>query len=192
MHPTGTRWAARLAITALAVFAVIDIFDTVVAVGDYEHWITVVTHGEPDVWTAYMVRELLDYVVGELDGPLIYPDAVGRTRSVVWTLALLLTVAAVFVWLYRVRRTVRPKGPLLGWFGATISLKLVVAVYDAVAAPPDPSVEGALATRWVAYPLWTTATIAVVVSALLATRTIRRTTVRRQPPDAVVVHTDSR
>jgi hypothetical protein len=66
---------------------------------------------------------------------------------------------------------------LLGWLGASVVLKLVVVVYDAVAAPPDPFVDGALATRWVAYPLWTMSTIAVAATALLATRAVRRTTV---------------
>jgi hypothetical protein len=175
VRPKGTPWAARLAVAALAVFAVVDVFDTIVAVGDYEYWITVVTHGEPDVQAAYLLRELLDHVVDKMEGPLIYPDAVGTARSVVWTLALLLTVAAVSVWLYRAWGTVRPKRALLGWLGVTVLLKLVIAVYDRVAAPPDPSVDGALATRSVAYPLWTAATIALVVTAVLAIRTIRRT-----------------
>lgn len=48
--------------TALIVWAVLDVFRTTVVMGHYEDRITVVTHGEVDVvpaWLAYMLLEEL-------------------------------------------------------------------------------------------------------------------------------------
>ena len=52
---------------------------------------------------------------------------------------------------------------------------LLTVAHQALAAPPDPLLHGVLTTRPVAYPLWTLATAAVV---LTARRYGRRETLR--------------
>jgi len=175
--------AARSAVAALMIFAFVDVLDAVMAVGHYEYRITVVTHGQADVQAAAMAYALFDHVVDRLGEVLGRPVEAGTALGVTWALALLLALVAVSVWRYRAPRTPRIERTTLGWLGATVLLEASSALYDAVAAPPDPSIDGALATRPVAYPLWTASAIVLVTAVWRVARTIRRTTVAdAQPP----------
>ncbi|GAB3950618.1 hypothetical protein GCM10027614_51340 [Micromonospora vulcania] len=54
----GLRAAARLAVLALILWAIVDVLRTVTAVGYYEHRIEIATHGNVDVvpaWLAYLI-----------------------------------------------------------------------------------------------------------------------------------------
>ena len=46
------RPTARLTVLAMILWAVVDVLHTIIAVGHYEHRITVVTHGNADVLPA--------------------------------------------------------------------------------------------------------------------------------------------
>src|SRR5205814_7922565 len=59
--PPGGPWlAARLAVVALILWAVLDMLRTTLAVGCYEHRITAVTHGDVDVLPASMAYDLIN------------------------------------------------------------------------------------------------------------------------------------
>ena len=216
--PARTRWRpARLAVTALALWAGIDLLRTTVAVGDYEERITVVTHGDVDVppaWLAYYT----------LDGLLPRGAAVTSVVDRLWILGLLVAVAAFIAWLYRARREAErlggapvwapwwavggwlvpvanlvlpylvvrdvrrasgpgPHAPVGRWWASalvTLLIHLVIWWYDGVTADFGTFERTALDTRTVAYPLWTLGTVAVVVTAVLGGRVVRRVTVAQQ------------
>ncbi|MEV4283300.1 hypothetical protein [Actinoplanes xinjiangensis] len=167
------RPAARSAVVALGVLMVVDVFRTCLAIGHYEFRITVVTHGEPDVWVAALAYALFDRVVDEFGRALGLPVAATSVATFLWVLALLATVVTVVVWLRRARLMRHPDRVTLGWLGAAVLLKALSAIYDTVAAPPSPVVGGVLATRPVAYPLWIVSTVVLVVAAVRVVRAIR-------------------
>lgn len=139
----------------------VDVVGTVLAVGHYEHRITVVTHGQPDLPAAAMMYDLFVEVLG-------FPDELGAVRWTLWPAVAVLTVAAVSMWRRRTDASLRP---VAAWIAAAVLLKTQAMVYDAVAAPPGPAF---VASRPVAYPLWTAATVVLLVAAALTARTIRR------------------
>jgi hypothetical protein len=105
--PRGPWFAARLAVVVLILWVVIDVIRTTLAVGHYEHRISVVTHGDVDVWPAWMAYELLDYLL-----PLGMATTVAD-RS--WILGSLVAAAAFVTWLYRARRNAGRLGGSLEW-----------------------------------------------------------------------------
>ncbi|WP_433833600.1 hypothetical protein ACQP2E_19295 [Actinoplanes sp. CA-015351] len=138
----------KLARVALVLFAVVDVVATVLAVGHYEDRITVVTHGRPDIGPAAYAYGFAEFVLGR--------DVLGAV-GVVWVLAL----GAALVLSRRVLLS-REERPVVLVSGVLV---VVRAVHYALAAPPSPIVDGVLNTRPVAYPLWTVAAVAVVVTA---------------------------
>ena len=54
VRPTTVRLAARSAVAVLSIFTLVDVIGTFMVIGHYEYRITVVTHGQPDVWVAAM------------------------------------------------------------------------------------------------------------------------------------------
>jgi hypothetical protein len=177
VRPTTVRLAARSAVAVVSTFTLVDVIRTFMAIGQYEHRITVVTHGQPDVWVAAMAYALFDAVVDELRYVLGFRVEASTVGELIWMLALILAVAAVAMWLHQVRVMPRMDMATIGWLGVAALLKVVSAVYNAVTAPPAPSIGGVLATRPVAYSLWIVSTVVVVVAALRVVRAIRRTTV---------------
>jgi hypothetical protein len=169
------RPAARSAVVALGILMVADVFRTCMAIGHYEFRITVVTHGEPDVWVAALAYELFDRVVDEFGWALGFRVAATSVATFLWTLALLVTVVTVVLWLRRSRLMRHLDRVTLGWLGAAVLLKVLSAIYDTVAAPPSPVVGGVLTTRPVAYPLWILSTVVLGVAAGRVVRAIRST-----------------
>ena len=107
--PPGGPWlAARLAVVALILWAVLDMLRTTLAVGCYEHRITAVTHGDVDVLPASMAYDLLNSLM---------PSGMATTvadRS--WILGSLVAAAALITWLYQARRGAgRLGGGTLAW-----------------------------------------------------------------------------
>ncbi|MEV6969747.1 DUF4328 domain-containing protein [Hamadaea sp. NPDC051192] len=102
-EPRGLRFPARLTVVALALWAIGDVLRTIVAMGNYEHRINVVVHGNSDpVLPALLAYELLNDLMPRNLGAV----AVGR----VWILGPLFAACAFSTWLYRARR----KAELLG------------------------------------------------------------------------------
>jgi hypothetical protein len=105
--PRDLRPMARLTVFALTLWAVVDVLHTLLAVGYYEHRITVVTHGSADVPPAWMAYELMHRFL---------PGGVARVvadRS--WLLASLFAAVAVIAWLDRARRHVARLGGKPAW-----------------------------------------------------------------------------
>ncbi|MEV4637006.1 hypothetical protein AB0J80_06600 [Actinoplanes sp. NPDC049548] len=157
MH--GERGRQQAAVTLLTVFAVVDVLHTLLTIGHYEHRITVVTHGEPDLYPAAFAYELFAHVVGPWQGAGV--------------LSLIVAAAAVLMAVSCARGTPPADRATLGWLSATALLKSLSAVYDVVAAPPDPAVDGVLATRPIAYPLWVASTTVLVIATRRLARAIR-------------------
>lgn len=211
---------------ALALWAVVDVLRTTVAVGHYEERITVVTHGGVDVTPAWLVYYLLDSWFRDswFRGGWL-PDTV-TVVDPVWLLSLLTAAAAVTAWLYHahghaerlggalawargwtvggwllpganlvipylVARDVRratgdgPPAPV-GWWWASVLVTLLVHLlgwwYGMATASGASLARTALDTRTVAYPLWTTGTVAVVVTVFFTVRVVRRITAAQQRP----------
>jgi hypothetical protein len=173
--PVTGRTAGRSAVVALSVFAVVDVVRTFLAVGHYEDRITVVTHGEPDVWVPAAGYALFELAVREAGWASGYHLQANDVYQAVWLLAAVVAVAAAAVWLRRARALPRADRVTAGWAGAAVLLTAVSGLHHAVAAPPSPSVDGALATRPVAYSLWVVSTIVLVVATVRVVRMIRRT-----------------
>ncbi|MEU4689627.1 hypothetical protein [Actinoplanes sp. NPDC023714] len=142
---------SRLAVAALLLFAVVDVLATLAAIGHYEDSIIIFTHGRPDLPPAWFAYALLEFAEDELLG-------LPGLLAVVWWLTLLLALAG----LYRLR-PILPR--LRALLVTAVLLKTVAAVHHALAAPPDPVIEGFLTTRPVAYPLWTVSTIVLAAAA---------------------------
>jgi hypothetical protein len=106
-NPRGLWIAARLAVVSLALWAVIDVIRTTLAVGHYEDRITVVTHGAPDVWPAWVAYELLVDVM-----PRSMVMAVVDRSWILWSLA---AASAFVVWLHQARRNAGRLGGALEW-----------------------------------------------------------------------------
>jgi hypothetical protein len=94
-------------VVVLVVWSVIDVIDASLAVGHYEHRITVATHGDADVWPAWLVYEVLDSVLPH--GMAI--TTADRSRI----LGSLVAAAAFVAWLYRARRNATRLGGSLKW-----------------------------------------------------------------------------
>jgi hypothetical protein len=125
------------------VLAVVAVVHMVLAIGFYEHRITVVTHGAPELAAFAYAYELFDYLMG----PLGYAAAVTALRALAWLLA----AAAVLLWVQQVR--VRPDRVTFGWVSAAAVLKVLAVVLGDLPA-----------SRVVAYPLWVLSTVALVVA----------------------------
>ncbi|WDZ82638.1 hypothetical protein [Micromonospora cathayae] len=170
-QPPGRRWAARLAVAALAVWATVDLLRAVLAVGRYEARILVVTHGAPDLGLPVFAYELFDFL---LPIGLEVPTVADRA----WLLVTAGTAVAVLGWLRQARPAVAaPDVPARRWLVSLLvagGLHLLVRVYDALIAVGGPAHGTALDTRPVAYPLWTAGTVSVVVAAALGVRVVRR------------------
>lgn len=164
VRPARSRWATWSVIVAVSAFAVVDVVRTLLAIGGYEYQIIVVTHGNPDVPAPMRLYELFDLMTEELRRLPDHYVPPSTVYQFIWTLALVVAVATTVTWLYQVRAIPRPDRATVGWIGAAVLLKVVVAVYDAVAAPPSPSIGGVLATRPIAYPLWTVSSVVLVVA----------------------------
>jgi len=107
VKPRAPWFAARLAVVALIVWAVIDVIRTTLAVGHYEDRIIVVSHGNVDVLPAWVVYELFDSLM-----PLGLVTTVAD-RS--WILGVLAAVAAFVAWLYQARRNAGRLGGAPAW-----------------------------------------------------------------------------
>ena len=139
--PRGPWFAARLAVVALVLWVVIDVIRTTLAVGHYEHRITVVTHGDADVWPAWMAYEVLDYLL---------PRGLAITvTDRMWVLGALVAAAAFVTWLYQARRNAgrlggspkwAPGWAVGGWFIPLASLVIPYLVVREVrrASAPAP------------------------------------------------------
>lgn len=159
----GPWLAARLAVVALALFAVLDVFRTVVAVGHYEERILVVTHGSPDLLPPWLVYVILDELL---------PRGVAVTTVVdrSWLVVSLVAAAAFVTWLHRARREAGRLGGALAWGPAwavggwlvpvanLVIPYLVVRDVQRASGPPRPDLAG----RW-----WASV-LAVVLLVLLA------------------------
>ncbi|MFI6239205.1 hypothetical protein ACIBEF_04940 [Micromonospora sp. NPDC050795] len=175
----GLQGTARLAAVALTVWAVVDIVRTILMMGHYENRIEVITHGNVDVapvWYAYMI----------VSQP--FPTGfVTVAADRLWMLASLVAVAVVVIWQHYVRRTAQWLGDAVRWPPALTMWTWFVAVLGTVVlhllswrhrrATADGGAfhETWLDTRSVAYPLWSAATVLVVVTAALSVRVVRRT-----------------
>jgi hypothetical protein len=164
------RPTARLTVLALILWAIIDVLHTIIAVGNYEHRITVVTHGSADVGPAWLVYELLHHL---MPGGLANTVA-GRT----WIAASLLAAATVITWLYQARRNAERAAPVSWWAIVLVTLLFhgLGRLYQIVTARGGAFAHTTLDTRWVAYPLWTAATVMTVLTAILTARMVRQIT----------------
>jgi hypothetical protein len=175
----SSRGLARSAIAALVVFAIVDVFDAIMAIGRYEFRITVVTHGEPSLSPAYTVYELVDNSVDDLCGSQHWSCDFGPSTAMwfltlVWVLSALAVLATVSMWWFRERGRVRiPPRDGRRLMAAGV-LFVVARLHQALASPPNPILEGALNRRTVAYPLWTVAAVVLVVVVRHLVRTIRQ------------------
>ncbi len=164
------RPAARLTVLALMLWAVVDVFRTIMAIGHYEHRITVFTHGNADVPPAWMVYELVHHLL-----PAGTADTVTGWS---WIAASLVAAGAVLGWLRRA-----PRAALTSSWWATVLVMLLFQglglVYLAVTSPGAAFAKTALDTRWVAYPLWTAATVLTVLAATRTVRMVRQVTQAR-------------
>ncbi|MFC7243051.1 hypothetical protein ACFQO7_11250 [Catellatospora aurea] len=177
---TGTRrgpWlAARLATIALVVSAIAGVLRAILAMGHYEHRIDVVAHGNTDpVLPALMAYELLDHVL-----PRGMASTAGEQLSL---LASLVAAAAFIIWLHQARRAAGRLGGALewapGWWASvliTVLLNGLIRLYGVATSDGGVLEKTALDMRIVAYPLWTAGAVAIVVTAYLTVRVMRRIT----------------
>lgn len=177
--PWRAAWAA---VAALSVWAVIDVFGTVIAVGHYEDRITMVTHGEVDVLPAWLVYTTFDHFMPY--------GMVTMVAARLWMLGLLVAGIAVSTWLVQARRNAGRLGGAPAWATATaapvgrwwasvivmVLLNGLVALYSELTSHGGLFAREAVDTRVVAYPLWTAATVAVVSTAVLSGRVVLRIT----------------
>lgn len=175
METTDNRPAAgtRPAVAALAFFAVADMISTLLTIGRYEHRITVVTHGSPDLGAAMFAYDLFDFVLDGL-GLGRGPHTADLVRQRIWLVALVAAVAAVAVWRHRTRGTAPVGGTTVGWVVAAAVLTVVSAVYRAATAPSGVAVAGFLDNRPVAYSLWAVTTAVVVTASFRLAAAIRQ------------------
>jgi hypothetical protein len=139
--PRGPRRAARVAVAALVAWAVIDVLNTVIAVGHYEDRITRVTHGEVDVLPAWLVYTLFDHFMPY--------GMVTTVAARLWVLGLLVAGIAFITWLVQARRNAGRLGgapawaagwAVGGWFIPVANLVIPYRVVRDVrrASGPDP------------------------------------------------------
>ncbi len=161
--PRGPLLAARLAVVALILWAVIDVLRTTVAVGYYEDRIIVVNHGDVDVWPAWMAYELLNYLM-----PLGMATTVADWS---WILGSLVAAAAFVTWLYRARRNAGRLGGALawapgwavgGWFIPVASLVIPYLVVQDVRRASGPTAQLAPVGWW-----WASALVTVLLNQLI-------------------------
>jgi hypothetical protein len=164
---------ARPAVAALALFALVDMISTLLMIGHYEHRITVVTHGSPDLGAAMFAYDLFDFVLDGL-GLGRGPRTADLARQWIWLVALVVAVAAVAVWRHRARKAAPVGRTTLRWVGAAAVLSVVSAVYRAATAPSGVAVAGFLDNRPVAYLLWAVSTAVVVTACARLAAAIRR------------------
>lgn len=166
------RWpwhGARLTVIVLVGWAVIAVLWTSLAVGHYEHRITVVTHGEPDVWPAWLAYEALDSLL---------PHGALRWAIGGW-LVLVGNLVIPYVMMQYLRRAGGParRSAPVGWWATvliTLLLNGLIHLYDVATTRDGVFKKTALDTRAVAYPLWTAGVVAVVIMAFLGVRIVRR------------------
>jgi hypothetical protein len=96
-----------VSVAALLAWAVIDVLDTVIAVGHYEDRIIMVTHGEVDVLPAWLVYILLDSVMPY--------GMVTMLAARSWMLGLLVAGIAFTTWLVQARRNGGRLGGAPAW-----------------------------------------------------------------------------
>ncbi|GIJ30145.1 hypothetical protein Vqi01_53070 [Micromonospora qiuiae] len=149
---------------ALSVWAAVDVLRMILAVGRYEDRIVVVTHGNPDVGPAWWAYEIADVL---LPAGVAVPVVADR----VWLLATVVAAVTFLGWWQRTRRA--------NWGGlaallVAVALHLLARLYDALTSPGAAAWGTGWDTRLVAYPLWVAGTVAVVVTASLCVRLIRR------------------
>jgi len=158
--PSGPRSAARLAVVALVLWVVIDVIRTTLAVGHYEHRITVGTHGGADVWPAWMAYELVDFLLPRRGLAIMVSDRM-------WVVGALVAAAAFVAWLYRARRNAgrlsgslqwAPGWAIGGWFIPVASLVIPYLVVRDVRRASAPAPQPVPVGWW-----WTS----VLVTALL-------------------------
>jgi hypothetical protein len=105
--PRALWRAARVAVAALVAWAVIDMLNTVIAVGHYENRITVVSHGEADVLPAWLVYALFNRLM-----PF---GMVTTVAARLWMIGLLVAGIAFITWLVLARRNAGLLGGAPAW-----------------------------------------------------------------------------
>jgi hypothetical protein len=161
--PSGPWFAARLAVVALVLWVVIDVIRTTLAVGHYEDRITVGTHGDPDVWPAWMAYELLVNLM---------PRAtVTAMADRLWILGALAAAVAFITWLYQTRRNAGRLGGTLewtpgwavgGWFIPVASLVIPYLVVRDVRRASAPAPQPVQVGWW-----WTSVLVTVLLNQLI-------------------------
>lgn len=92
---------------ALTLWTVVDVLHTTFAIGYYEHRITGVSHGDVDVWPAWMAYELLNALM-PLGAATTAADKPG-------ILGPLVAATAFVTWLYQARRNAARLGGVPEW-----------------------------------------------------------------------------
>ncbi|MEU2615335.1 hypothetical protein ABZ570_27720 [Micromonospora sp. NPDC007271] len=162
--------AARTAVRALVVLAVVDVFYTIVALAAYEHRVGVVTHDGSG--TVEMVNSLVP--LRELSSAMLW----------LLLLTLVAAVAGVVNWGIRSRRTGLPlasPASVAGWWMSAIvavPLNLIAAMrYLSVTAQGGEHMRSVLAEATL---LMVTASVALVITTVAGVQVIRRTAAGQQ------------
>jgi hypothetical protein len=161
--PRGLWFAARLAVVVLVLWAVIDVIRTTLAVGHYEDRITMGTHGDADVWPAWMAYELLVHLMPH--------GMVSAVADRSWILGALAAAVAFVTWLYLARRNAGRLGGALewapgwavgGWFIPVAGLVIPYLVVRDVRRAGVPAAQPAPVGWW-----WTSVLVTVLLNRLI-------------------------
>ncbi|WP_203911446.1 hypothetical protein [Rhizocola hellebori] len=149
----------------MSLWAILDVFHTIMAVGHYEDRITVVTHGSADVVPAWLAYEVWQQLMPRGDATIV--------ADRFWIAGSVVAAVAVVIWLVRTRRNAA-----WAWAWASVLIAVLVQglfwVYQAVTSAGGAFDKTALDTRWVAYPLWTVASLVTVLAAIRTARAVRQ------------------
>ena len=162
--------AARIAVPALVVLTVVDVFYTIVAVAVYEHRIGVVTHD------GSAMADMLNAIVPlrDLSSAMFWPLLV----------SLLAAVGGVANWVIRTRYSgppVAPTAPVARWWMSTIvavPLNLIAAArYRSATAHGGEYMRSVLAETTL---LLVAASVALVITTTAGIQVVRRTEAYQQ------------